>query len=97
MARRIDQVELVFVAILRRVVKTNALGLDGDAALPLEVHRVEDLRAHLALAERARKLEQAVGQRGLAVVNVRDDAKIADETWVHQSACRRVQGCAGVP
>jgi hypothetical protein len=23
------------------------------------------------------------------VVNVRDDAKIADETWVHQLACRR--------
>jgi hypothetical protein len=23
------------------------------------------------------------------VINVRDDAKIADETWVHQLACRR--------
>ena len=84
-AGRVDQVELVFVAVLGRVVQANALGLDGDAALALQVHRVEHLRAHLALAERAGKLEQAVGQRGLAVVNMRDDAKIADETWVHVS------------
>ncbi len=88
-ARRVDQVELVFVAVLGCVVQADALGLDGDAALALEVHRVQHLRAHLALAERAGQLEQAVGQRGLAVVNMRDDAKIADETWVHQLACRR--------
>ena len=88
---RVDQIELVFVPILRRVVKTNAFGLNGDAALALEVHRVEHLRAHLALAERAGQLEQAVGQRGLAVVNVRDDAKIADVLRVH---CLYLLGCS---
>jgi hypothetical protein len=94
-AGRVNQVELVLVSILRLVVKTNALGFDGDAALALEVHRVEHLRAHLPLAERTGKLKQTVGQRGLAVVNVRDDAKIADETWVHQLACRRAVSQAG--
>ena len=91
-ARSVDQIELVFVAVLRGVVQANALGLDRDAALALEVHRVQDLRAHFALAERTGKFQQAVGQRGLAVVNVRDNAKIADETWVHRSACRRANG-----
>ena len=52
--------------------------LDGDAALALEIHRVEELRLHLARLERAGDLEEAVGQRRLAVVDVRDDGKVAD-------------------
>ena len=52
--------------------------LDRDAALALEVHGVEHLLAHLALGDRARDLEQAVGQRRLAVIDVRDDAEIAN-------------------
>ena len=59
------------------------VGLDGDAALALQVHRVEHLRLHLSRGERAGHLEQAVGQRGFAVVNVRDDRKIADVGGVH--------------
>ena len=53
--------------------------LDGDAALALEIHRVEDLRFHLARLQRAGHLEKAIGQRRLAVVDVRDDGEIADE------------------
>ena len=62
-----------------------ALRLDRDALLALEVHRVEHLLRHLALRERAGHLEQAVGQRGLAVVDVGDDAEVADVGLVHQS------------
>ena len=58
--------------------------LDRDAALALEVHRVEDLRFHLARLERAGDLEKAVCQRRLAVVDVRDDREVADETGVHE-------------
>ena len=57
--------------------------LDGDAALALEVHGVEDLRLHLARLQRAGHLEEAVGQRRLAVVDVRDDGEVADEALVH--------------
>ena len=52
--------------------------LDGDAALALEVHAVEHLRRHLARLQRAGDLEKTVGQRGLAVIDVGDDGKIAD-------------------
>src|SRR3982074_316023 len=75
--------------------QASALGLDSETALAFEVHGVQDLCAHFPLTERACKLEQAVGQRGLAVVNVRDDAKIADETWIHQVARRRNKSSAG--
>ena len=57
--------------------------LDRDAALALEVHRVEHLRFHLARLQRAGDLEKAIGQRRLAVVDVRDDREIADVGWVH--------------
>ena len=53
--------------------------LDGDPALALQVHGVEELLLHLARLEGAGELEQAVGQRGLAVVDVRDDGEVADE------------------
>src|SRR5437763_461629 len=51
---------------------------DGDAALALEVHRVEDLGAEVPLADRPGLEQQLVRQRRLAVVDVRDDAEIAD-------------------
>ena len=55
------------------------LGLDGDAALALDVHLVEELVAGLALGERARDLEDAIGERRLSVVDVRDDREIPNQ------------------
>ena len=47
----------------RAVGKAHALQLDGDAALPLEVHRVEVLRPHLPRRHRPAQLQETVGQR----------------------------------
>ena len=58
--------------------------LDGDAALALEVHRVEHLRLHLAGLKRAGDLEKAVGERRLAVVDVRDDREVANTLRVQR-------------
>ena len=83
MARRVDQVEDVLLAGLGRVVQADRVRLDRDAALALEIHRVEDLRFHLARLQRAGQLEKAVGERRLAVVDVRDDREVADVLWIH--------------
>jgi hypothetical protein len=61
----------------------HGLGLDRDAALAFEVHGVEDLRHHLPRRECPGQLEQAVGQRRLAVVDVGDDAEVADVPLIH--------------
>lgn len=54
------------------------LRLDRDAALALHVELVEDLAAVGVVGrDGARVLEEAVGQGGLAVVDVRDDAEVA--------------------
>ncbi len=75
---RIDQVQHIIFAVLRLVGKTDGLRLDGDAALALDVHRVEDLILHLARVQPAGQLDEAVGQRRLAVVDMGDDRKIAN-------------------
>ncbi len=77
MARRINQVQLIARPIAARVEHAHGLGLDGDPFLALQVHPVEDLLLHLARINRARALQQAIRQGGLAVVNVGDDAKVA--------------------
>ncbi len=50
--------------------------LDGDAALPLEVHVVEDLGLHFTPGNGAGQLEQSVAERGLAVIDVRNNREL---------------------
>ncbi len=83
MSRRVDQIELVRVSIFRGVMQPDAFRFDGDAALALQIHRVQHLLVHFALRKRAGHLQQPVRERGLAVIDVRDDAKIAYELRVH--------------
>ena len=73
-AGRVDDVD-ARAAVLDRAV----LGEDGDAALALDVVAVHDPLADvLVRGERAGLLQQAVDQRGLAVVDVGDDGDVAD-------------------
>jgi hypothetical protein len=83
---RVDEVQLVGLAVARLVEDADSLGLDRDPPLPLELHRVEDLRAHRPRIDRARHLQDAIGQRRLAVVDVRDDREVADPVLVHARA-----------
>ncbi len=84
-AGRVDQVEDVGLAIVRRgVVQPDRMGLDRDAALALEVHAVEDLRRHLAHLQRARDFEKAIGQRRFAVVDMGNDGKVTNVRLLHR-------------
>jgi len=83
----VDEVELVGFAVVCLVHHADGVGLDGDAALALEVHGVEYLGLHLAGGQRAGQLEESVRKGGLAVVDVRDDREVADVTWIHFVAC----------
>ncbi len=66
----LDQVALVL--------HSDVLSLDGDAALTLDIHRVEILRAHETRINGPGDLQDPIRERGLAVVDVRNDAQIAD-------------------
>ncbi len=86
-ARGIDQVELIGLAISRLVTQGCGLGLDGDAALPLQVHGIEHLGLHLAVGQAAAQVDDAIRQRGFAVVDVGDDGKVSGQ--LHQNNRRR--------
>ena len=88
MARRVDEVELVRLAIIGGIVDANGLAFDGDAAFALDVHAVKQLGLHIAMRHGASHLQNAVGERGLAMVDMGDDAEVTDMRWVgHVPSC----------
>ncbi len=87
-AGRVDQVENVGASVSCPIGKADRLRLDGDAALALDIHRIEHLRTHLALAEGAANFDQTVGEGRFAVINMGDDGKVADAREIrHAAAC----------
>jgi hypothetical protein len=61
----------------------HGLGLDRDAAFAFELHRVQQLLAHLSARDGLGQLEDPVGKRRLPVVDVGDDREVADALQVH--------------
>ena len=78
MAGRVDQVHLIGLPVVGLVFHAHRARLDGDATLTLQIHVVQQLLLHLALGDGLALLQQPVGQRGLAMVNMGNDGKIAD-------------------
>src|SRR5438105_14709768 len=59
--------------------------LDGNAALTFEVHRIEKLVLFIALVNRARCLEQSIGERRLPMIDMRDDAEVSGQLDRHKA------------
>src|SRR6266550_305588 len=79
----VDQIELVHAPVARMVVHAHRVQLDRDAALALQVHRVEHLLSHQALVQGARELDQAVGQGRLPMVDMGHNTEVADVILAH--------------
>src|SRR5665213_1444515 len=78
MAGRVHEIEDVGLTVFRLVFQANGLRLDGDATLALDIHGIEHLILHLTAGQPAGDLNQPVGQRGFAMVDMCDNGKIAD-------------------
>ena len=78
MTRCIDQIKDIFLPVLRMVDRTNGLGLDRDAPLPLNVHIVQNLILHLTLRQYPRLFNDPVCERAFSVIDVRDDTEITN-------------------
>ena len=78
-SRRVDDVDPVVVVAERAV-----LGGNGDATLAFQVHRIHEPLGHLlVVAEHVALTKEDVNQRGLAVVDVRDDRDVTDLALFH--------------
>ena len=78
MAGRVDEIEHVILAVAGAVIEAHGLRFDGNAALALDIHGIEHLVDHFARLERPGELDQAVGKRRFAVVDMGDDGEVAD-------------------
>ena len=85
-AGRVDQVQLIGQAIARRVVHADRARLDGDALLALQIHRIEELRDHLPLADGPGPLQEPIGQGRFPMVDMGDDAEVADAALLGRHA-----------
>ena len=77
MARRVDEIERIGLSVRRAVAEADSPCLDRDPALLFKVHVVEDLVFHDPFLDRAAFLDDAVRQRGLAVVYMCDNRKVS--------------------
>ena len=81
MAGCVDHAEGVFRAV-DGPRHADGLRLDGNAAFLLDIHTVEETVVHFTLRDDAGQLEDSVGDGGFAVVDMRDDAEVADQRLI---------------
>ena len=61
MARCIDKVQLIGLSIPGGIVQGDALGLDGDTALALDIHGIEHLLIHFPGTQTPTVLNKTIG------------------------------------
>ena len=69
---------MVVLTIVRVIGQRNRPRFDRDAPFPFDLHIIENLCFHIPLGDRLGLLKNPVCQRALPMVDVRNDAKIAD-------------------
>ena len=74
---RIDQVQLVALTVTL-IVHDHGAGFDRDTALTFQVHVVQQLLLHVAKLDGACCFQETIGERAFAVIDVSDDAKVAN-------------------
>ena len=77
MSRRVEQIQPISFTRACPVTHHHRMRFDCDPALALQIHRIEKLILLFPLLNGPGALEQSIRQGRLAVVDVRDDAKIA--------------------
>ena len=77
-SRSVNQIEGIRLPVGVLVLHLDSVALDRDAPLALQVHIVQGLLLNIAVTDRTGELQQPVGQGRFPVVDVGNDAKIAD-------------------
>jgi hypothetical protein len=89
---RINQIDQILVPVRMSVDDRHRLRFDCDSALALDFELVQELRGGGG-REGPGHLEETVGERGFAVVDVRDDGEVptASSEW-HATQEIRIEG-----
>ena len=77
MTRGVNQIKLIFLAVLRRIVEFDGVRLDCNSSFSFEIHVIKELLGHVTNRNGLRQFKKTVGKGGLAVVNMRYYRKIS--------------------
>ena len=79
----IDKIERIRFAVVGFITQRRRLGLDGDSALTFELHAIENLSLFLPVSDGPCFLENAIGKRRLAMIDMGNNAKIPNQAWIY--------------
>src|SRR3989338_4754856 len=85
MARRINKIQFVYIPAGRLIRHPDSARLDSNAAFSLQIHVIQQLLPELSLVHSISNLKQSIRERGLAVIYMRDNAKIPYVVFIHNS------------
>ena len=77
MSRRVDQIQNVFFPVIGTIRKGYGVAFDGNAAFPFDIHIVQHLILKISFITDTGKLDQPVGQCGLTVIDMGNDAEVS--------------------
>lgn len=86
MTGRIDEIELVADAVFGLILQGNALGFDGNAPLPLQIHGITNLVSHLPVAQTTTGLDEPIGYGGFTMIDMGNNGKVADMLKISHKA-----------
>jgi hypothetical protein len=75
---RVDEIEIIGQTVFGGVRQAYGLALDGNSPLSFDIHGIQDLIFEIPVRDHIRKLNEAVGQGGLTMVDMSDNAEISN-------------------
>ena len=84
----INQVQIIFGAVLRLIAQAHGPGLNRNAPLLLKLHGIQKLRPAFPLANRARLGEELVGQGRFTMIDMGNNAEVPNLLDIHTDVRR---------
>ena len=78
MTWRIDNIQLVRLAVIGFVHERYALRLDSNTPFAFDIHGIENLFRHFAVCQAPAHLDKTIGQRRFAVIDMGNNREIPD-------------------
>ena len=77
-ARSINQIENIKLAVLRFIIQADGLCLNSNSALPFQLHIIQNLSFHFSLRQDACQFKNSVCQGRFSMVDMCNNTKIPD-------------------
>ena len=78
MARGVNKIQGVYFTICGSIIQANSLTFNCDSTFSFNIHIVEHLILELSIGNLVTQLDHAIGEGGLAMINMSYNGEISD-------------------